>query len=237
MKKMLMVGLLAVVLGVSACSTQTPTKDDTNEDNNDQTDLPYCEDDDLDLDIPTFDDSTKYEYDLVNNLKAKSGQTQVLAGATEDTYTVTTFASNSLAIDNVTPFAYGTIEATVTQSSANDAGIIFKCEDNGLDSFWEGTVAYYFYFLSKDGTVYLGKTDYGNWSELAVSSKLPGYSVGTPVDLKIVLKGTKILCFANDQLMFGYKDNNPILGTSYGFRAGNSEVYFTDVTVSSEYIY
>lgn len=237
MKKILMVGLLAAVLGVSACSAQTVTEDDTNEDNNDQTDLPYCEDDDLDLDIPTFDDSTKYDYDLVNNLKAKSGQTQVLAGATEDTYTVTTFASNSLAIDNVTPFTYGTIEATVTQSSANDAGIIFKCEDNGLDSFWEGTVAYYFYFLSKDGTVYLGKTDYGNWSELAVSSKLPGYSVGTPVDLKVVLKGTKILCFANDQLMFGYKDNNPILGTSYGIRAGNSEVYFTDVTVSSEYIY
>ena len=158
-------------------------------------------------------------------------------GSEEKTYTVTTNSTNSLTVDTSTPFSYGTIEATVTQTQANDAGIIFKCEDNGLDQFWEGTVAYYFFFLSKDGTAYLGKTDYGSWSELAVSSKIAGYSVGDSVDLKVVLKGTKILCFANDQLMFGYKDNNPLLGTSYGFRAGMSDVYFTNVSVSNEYIY
>ena len=241
MKKIMLLGLLALVLGVSSCSNKpTNENNNENEDNKDDTtDLPYCEDDDLDLDIPTFDDSTKYDYDPAN-LEVKSGKSNVLMppeGSEEKRYTVTTNSTNSLIVDTSTPFSYGTIEATVTQIQANDAGIIFKCEDNGLDQFWEGTVAYYFFFLSKDGTAYLGKTDYGNWSELAVSSKIAGYSLGDSVDLKVVLKGTKILCFANDQLMFGYKDNNPLLGTSYGFRAGMSDVYFTNVSVSNEYIY
>ena len=170
-------------------------EDEDNKD--DTTDLPYCEDEDLDLDIPTFDDSAKYDYDPAN-LEVKSGRSNVLMppeGSEEKTYTVTTNSTNSLTVDSSTPFSYGTIEATVTQTQANDAGIIFKCEDNGLDEFWEGTVAYYFFFLSKDGTAYLGKTDYGNWSELAVSSKIAGYSLGDSVNLKVVLKGTKILCF------------------------------------------
>lgn len=234
MKKLMIIGLLALVLGASGCSSNNPNE---NGENNNEDDLPYCEDDDLDLDIPTFDDSTKYTYDLASNLENKSGEVQVLPGTTENTYTVSTFKPSSLAVDTTTPFTYGTIETTVAQTKANDSGIIFKCEDNGLNAFWEGNVAYYFYFLSQDGTAYLGKTDYGMWYELAVSSKITGYKVGDPVKLKVVLKGSKILCFANDQLMFGYKDNNPILGTSYGFRAGLSDVYFTDVSVSSEYIY
>ena len=151
MKKIMLLGLLALVLGVSGCSKE-PTNENNNEnaDNKDDTtDLPYCEDDDLELDIPTFDDSTKYDYDPAN-LEVKSGRSNVLMppeGSEEKTYTVTTNSTNSLIVDTSTPFSYGTIEATVTQNQANDAGIIFKCEDNGLDQFWEGTVAYYFFLI------------------------------------------------------------------------------------------
>ena len=54
MKKIMLLGLLALVLGVSGCSNEpTNENNNENEDNKDDTtDLPYCEDDDLELDIP-----------------------------------------------------------------------------------------------------------------------------------------------------------------------------------------
>ena len=51
MKKIMLLGLLALVLGVSGCSNE-PTNENNNEDEDnkdDTTDLPYCEDDDLDF--------------------------------------------------------------------------------------------------------------------------------------------------------------------------------------------
>lgn len=195
----------------------------------------YCEEeDDVTINIPQYDDSIKYEYDFANNA-IYDDEAAAILGIGED-QTISTYKQNTILFDRTTPFSYGTIEVTINESIACDAGIIFCVEDNGLDTFWEGNVAYYFYFVSKDGTAYLGKTDYGNWSELLVTA-IPGYSVGTDVKLKVILKGTKILCYANDELIGGYKDKNPIMGTSYGLRAGGSGVSYTNLSITSEYKY
>lgn len=243
--KIIMCGLVSLLTAglVASCGSNTTSddtagdKDDTtidtdndgdNQDGTGDEDINYCPEEEE----PPIDDSKKYDYsNFDKEAKVVNGQAQVLTGA------INTFGSNNLIVDTETPFPYGTISVDIKTNANSDTGIVFNVEDNGNDKFWENTVAYYFFFLNKDGYAYLGKANYGAWQELKSIPYLASVSSTETYNLKVVLKDTKILCFINNELMFGYKDNERLVGTSFGFRSSTSGCSFTGYSITNDYIY
>lgn len=192
-------------------------------------DFPYINDAD---DAPVepekpFDDSQKYTYSYA--FRTVSGS----MAESDGVYTAGT--ANSMAVDNTTPFPYGTISCTVRSNNQTDSGIVFGLTESGASTYWESGVSYYFFFLGRGGNAYLGKVD-GGWKELKVVG-IGAIDADRDYTLKVVLRSNKICCYVDDTLMFGYKDEDFLTGTCYGLRAGAAGVTFSDVSVTNEYLY
>ncbi len=208
--------------------TTPPDENDGEKEELPDRDFPYVNfDDDKPAEEYEFDDSLKYEYTC--------GLRNVAGIITESEGIFTSASSNAMAVCETEPFPYGTISCTVRTVNTTDSGIIFSLTDAG-DSYWESGVSYYFFFLGQGGTAYLGKVDKGSWSALYVM-KTDAIQANRDYRLKVVLKGNKIVCYVDDLLMFGIKDENFLTGTGYGVRTGAVNVIFSDLNVTNEYLY
>lgn len=179
---------------------------------------------------PDYDDSVQYTYApggfvAKNGVLSSSGSTYISGEA------------NTLAVNGDTPFPYGTISCSVTSNNTSDTGIVFRVTGNG-DKYWEGAgISYYFYFISRDGSAYLGKADNGAWAALAVISSGLKVQAGTQYHLKVIVKDNVIICYLNNKLMLTYRDMHLLPGTAYGIRSGMNGATFGDFAITNEYLY
>ena len=184
-----------------------------------------------------IDDSTKYTYtkDLCLLFAASGGM--ISSEGTGALYDYATTTANTLMVstENSSPFPYGTFSCDVKTANDTDSGIVFGLSASSV-SFWEGNgTSYYFYFLGRDGTAYLGKTDNGSWYVL----KIINYSFNFEdyYNLKVVYRGSKILCYVNNDLVLSYRDTTPLKGARWGLRSGATNVSFKNVALTSDYLY
>lgn len=190
-------------------------------------DFPYInqEADDKPAPVYELDDSVKYDYDV--SFTTRGGRW------TEDEGVFTSASANSLAVNTSTPFRYGTYSCFIKPNSSTDNGLVFCFSGNGS---WESGNSYYFFFLDRNGGAYLGKVSNGVWSE--VSRVVIGQiSSSRFYELKVVLLGNKILCYVDDEMIFGVKDNSLLPGSGYGIRAGGTGVVIRDIAITSDYVY
>ncbi len=123
------------------------------------------------------------------------------------------------------------------EEADNDNGFIFGLEDVPLDYFWEQGRSYYFLFVSDNCSLYLAKVAYNGqpWTELrsvVLSEAGIVYSHGSSIKISAeVEEGGTIKCYANDQLIFTYEDEEPLTGTGYGLRGEWSGVSWKSLTV------
>lgn len=172
---------------------------------------------------------------FVNLYTAKSGSfTKNKSGK----YVAT--ADNSLAIKNDCNFTHGTLSTTmIITSVASDNGIVFAVTDSeNKTTFWESGVSYYFFFVSRNGTAYLGKVTNGSWY-LCAETAIKGYVAGGTYEIAVSRdtsneKYDVINCFVNDVQYVSYRDSAKLSGTAYGFRAGSNGVYYTDIAESDQ---
>ena len=185
----------------------------------------------------SIDDSIRYTYDKdLCSLFAASGG-MVTSEGTGALLDYDTTAANTLMVstEQSSPFPYGTFSCDVRTAKDTDSGIVFGLSSSSV-SFWEGNgTSYYFYFLGRDGTAYLGKTDNGSWYVL----KIVDYSFNFEdyYNLKVVFRGSKILCYVNNDLVLSYRDMTPLTGTRWGLRSGAASVSFKNVVLTSDYSY
>ncbi len=209
----------------------------------DRTDIYINDADDLPIEPPApFDDSVKYDYSAVTYVNRVGN-----FGYSDGTYTANIGAAD-IALHYGVPFAYGTISCTVRSNDLVDAGFIFGATPAPDGVLNESGMVYYFYFLGMGGYAYLGKWDgpKNTWSALAVK---PVGAVDPDKDyrLKVILKGNYIICYMNDEIMFGYKDKDFSGGTGFGLRvtahpetnvdSSAVGVKISDVVVTSDYVY
>ncbi len=185
-----------------------------------------------------FDDSQQYVYhrETVTLAKVSGGISIGEEGAGGLRNCVTT-ETNSMAVSTTesAPFPYGTIACSVRTKTNTDSGIVFGLNSNA-SSFWEGNgISYYYFFLGRDGTAYLGKTDNGKWMVCHIVNYT--FRATETYRLKVVYRGNKICCYVNGELMFGFRDDAALKGTRYGVRSGASDVEFTDLSITNEYRY
>ena len=183
-----------------------------------------------------FDDSIKYTYNSSTVIfRSVAGGFNTATGNGEFV-DFTSTAAGSMSVSTSVSFPYGTISCDVKTVADTDSGIIFGLSDGGRNSYWEGGgISYYFFFLGRDGTAYLGKTDNGTWYVVKTIDYTFNYT--DYYNLKVVYKGSAIYCFVNDDLVFACRESSPLTGTGFGVRAGASGVSFKNLTVTSDYVY
>lgn len=130
-------------------------------------------------------------------------------------------------------FVYGTLSATMAiNGNVGDNGIIFSLTPNTLHSYWESDVSYYFFFISLNGSAYLGKVDNGSWTICDVVA-ISGYNVNNTYSLKVEKDSTTINCYVDNVCYITYADSFPLTGTGYGLRAGAKGVAYSDLDCQS----
>lgn len=186
-------------------------------------------DDEIAEDRP-FDDSQKYDYSSFS-LNNKNGS------FTKNNDVYTSNAINTLAVCDDIPFPYGSFEVLLTRASSTcDQGIVFSLSDSNKTSYWEGSgVSYYFFFLARNGQLSLGKTTNGLWTTRYETS-VGAVSPTAEYKMKVVMKSNLMIFFFNDQIKFYLKDNEFLIGTKWGIRAGDINTNFTITKLTSDYI-
>ena len=112
-------------------------------------------------------------------------------------------------------------------ANANDCGIIFKLDDKRKTSYWEDGVSYYFFFISKDGLLFLGKVNNGKW-ETPANLPISGFDVSKEYTLKVEFTENTFNCYLDNKLYFNQFDDDEVLtGQGYGLRAGSVDTIFT----------
>lgn len=133
-------------------------------------------------------------------------------------------------------FAFGTFSCNVTSTDKTDSGLVFGLSTNGAEYFWEYGVTYYFYFLGQGGKAYLGKVASDGWHILNTKN------IGTidpdrEYSLKVIYNKNRITCFIDGEIMFGYKDTQPLSGKGYGLRTGAPDIVFSNIDITDEFVY
>ena len=132
-------------------------------------------------------------------------------------------------------FDRGSVEVTVNSPSSSDSGIIFCVENNGMSSFWEYNVSYYFFFISLEGHAYLGKVNQGKWAALK-TIPIENFDRSQSYTIKVILNGTDIYCYVNGELYIGYSEIRFLTGGGFGLRTGTAGVTFTDFKVNGKVV-
>lgn len=180
-------------------------------------------------------DSLVYQDTTVQALwqKVYKGGLKILTGSTTAiTNGYKNAGGNLMLANNTDNFDRGTLSVDVTSPTASDSGIMFCVTDNGMSSYWEQGVSYYFFFISQAGHAYLAKVDYGKWTALTTVA-ISGYTLGNTYNVKIVLNGTTISCYVNNQLYINYSEFNFLTGTGYGLRTAVNGVSFANFKISN----
>lgn len=185
--------------------------------------------------VPNIDDSVKYDYSASKLAFSIANGTFSETKVTNKISNWTTTGTNNLLYTTSVAFPYGTITCNVKTLTTADSGIVFGLSSSST-TFWEGSgISYYFFFLSREGTAYLGKTNNSTWSIL----KQVPYSFNNTdtYQLKVIYQGTKICCYVNNEFMIGVRDIAPLSGTAFGLRSGASGVSFSDLAITNDYLY
>ena len=148
---------------------------------------------------------------------------------------------DALAIYNNSTFTHGMISMEMKLGTAiGDNGIIFGLKNTtGKNIFWEGEgVTYYFFFVSKAGSAYLGKTTNGQWT-VCGETPIEGFTLNKAYTLTVSRDKSNssydiINCYVDDVLYVSYKDTKAIDGTGYGIRAGSSGIEYGTFKISDE---
>lgn len=139
--------------------------------------------------------------------------------------------NNSLLSFSDKSFAYGIYSVKMKKNGNGDDGIVFGLSENGVRSYWENGVSYYFFFISRHGTAYLGKANDGAWTALGVSSRIDDYDETGEYTLKVIRTEASIACYVDDVLYVNYNDSMPLLGTATGLRAGCADTEYSEIEV------
>jgi len=153
------------------------------------------------------------------------------------TYTTT---GPSMVITSKKKFIGGTIEVDVKATTASDNGIILglTAESNSLfANGWEGEgIEFYNFFVSRAGKAYLGRsrqTEYiGGWACVG-EAEIENYNINNTYRLKVVMDGTTLMCYVNDELYIVFSEYNFMVGR-FGLRAGAAGVTFSNFSVTGE---
>lgn len=126
------------------------------------------------------------------------------------------------------------VSVTLTKGAANeDDGIVFGLSDNGQSDFWENNgVSYYFFFISKDNTPYLGKVNANEddvWEMIDVKGVL---ATATTYELKVEVDGNLIKCYVDGDLMIEYTAEDMLTGNLVGIRAGGKGAIYSELVVT-----
>ncbi len=174
------------------------------------------------------------------------GTTMTGEGARNSSWTntadgLTNDAPNSIFVFDQ-EFKAGTVEVTMSGYGGSDSGIVFALNGDNND-FWEGNdggVEYYFWFASSGKNSYLAKagpTGEGTlnlgWCEMK-QRPIPNYDAAQDITLKLVWSGKgHIEMWVNGELIYDYCDAKPLTGTRLALRAGNANVTFKDIKVTT----
>ncbi|MBQ1232874.1 MAG: hypothetical protein IIU63_05080 [Clostridia bacterium] len=150
---------------------------------------------------------------------------------------------NSMFIVTNDRLASGKITATFTAPAQyiNDNGIIFGMEEDVNEQyyFWEDGPTYYFLFVSDDATLYLAKVGYDGepWTELQVSAPIENYQHGDMITISVELDGEgSIDCYANDECLIYYYDDDWSGGSRYGIRCEVPGVLYSEVIADHSWV-
>lgn len=142
--------------------------------------------------------------------------------------------NDSILIDTRQTFTQGTMSVYMEVTSiGTDNGIIFGLTNpQNLKEFWETDVSYYFFFLSRGNTAYLGKVNNGGWQLCQTNNY--NVTVGTYLlEVSLDRNTNSISCYVNGELVVGFIDENLLQGGQFGLRAGASGMNYQKPTISS----
>ena len=181
------------------------------------------------LEIDENDLPVEIKAEVVDNFVVRNGKL-----AKEENNLVAKEA-NTLAVHNEYQLQNGTITAKMKAGEVGDSGIVFGMTQANEELFWEAGASYYFFFVNINGCAYLGKVA-GGWQQCGNVPSIADYDVNKTYTLKVeVIDGT-IRCYVDDVLYITYTDENFLLGTSVGLRAGKANTVYSEFTVTAETI-
>ena len=134
-------------------------------------------------------------------------------------------------------FAEGSYKAEVKLVAGGDNGIVFGASSL-FEEYWEQGANYYFFFISADGSAYLGKVHDGTWSALAVKN-IGNINYGICHELKCeryIYDGqyAVLRCYVDGELKLMARDHAPLSGVQYGMRAGNGGVVYKNIGIDGD---
>lgn len=150
---------------------------------------------------------------------------------TKTTIKATVVAPGAMMIKEDTSISDGTISLNVKANTKADNGIVFRVNDNGNTSYWEDGVSYYFFFISLNGSAYLGRVNNG-WTNLG-EKVISNYDVSKNYELKVVMDGNNFKCYVDNTLYLDINDST-VKGTKCGIRAGSVDASFSLLTIDSK---
>ena len=206
--------------------TVPPADEETSEEWTEPEDVPYTA-----VDIPIISgvkDKTPHGYNASGEFSFEYG----------DAVSVT---DNNMFIVTNDRLPKGKITATfqAPDQHNNDNGIVFGMIDDEYEQyyFWEDGPTYYFLFVSDDANLYLAKvSDNGNpWTELQIVP-IPNYKHGDTVTISVEFDGEGFIdCYANEEWLISYYDENWSGGARYGIRCEVPDVCYSNVTVDHDW--
>ncbi len=164
--------------------------------------------------------------------------TAVSGSVSDDKTNATTGASNTIALKKSATFSSGTLSVSMKLAGQNncDNGIVFSVTNpNNLSTFWEANVSYYFFFLSKDNTAYLGKVANGSWIVCGLSAITIDWSKSYTLSVSVQKNSSEdiIRCYVNNVLYVSYSDTNKLSGTQFGIRTGEKNIVYSAFETST----
>ena len=181
------------------------------------------------LEIDENDLPVEIKAEVVDNFVVRNGKL-----AKEENNLVAKEA-NTLAVHNEYQLQNGTITAKMKAGEIGDSGIVFGMTQANEELFWEAGASYYFFFVNINGCAYLGKVA-GGWQQCGNVPSIAGYDVNKTYTLKVEVSDGTIRCYVDDVLYITYTDENFLLGTSVGLRAGKANTVYSEFTVTAETI-
>jgi hypothetical protein len=204
-----------------------PPAEETSEEWTEPEDVPYTA-----IDIPIISgvkDKTPHGYNAAGEFSFEYG----------DAVSVT---DNNMFIVTNDRLPKGKITATfqAPDQHNNDNGIVFGMIDDEYEQyyFWEDGPTYYFLFVSDDATLYLAKvSDNGApWTELQIVP-IPNYKHGDTVTISVEFDGEGFIdCYANEEWLISYYDDNWSGGARYGIRCEVPDVCYTNVIADHDWV-
>lgn len=189
----------------------------------------------------TASSSSSSSSEIISSSEAPKSEFAIANGGyRKDNDNLITTQDSTLVIKNDSTFEQGTISCDINlNGNSGDNGIVFGLiNDNELDRFWENQgIYYYFFFISVNGTAYLGKVNNQTWincSETIIPNLNRSKTYNLKVSREIHDDYASINCYIDNQLFASYLDYDHYNGKGYGIRSAKSNVQYSNLSLSDE---